>query len=359
MTAALRWAWHYLRGELFALPTRVMAIVACLAMLLLPVFVQNPYALRVFALASIWAVFAASWDLLSGIAGQNNLGHALFFGVAAYTSALLNLKLGVTPWLSVPIGALAAVLTGLLVGIPCLRLRGPYLGLATLAFPIMLTGLIFAFPSFTGGELGVSGLTRLAGTRVKEFYLAFSAMLVFGFAMWKIADSNLGIIFHAIREDEIAARASGINTTYYKLLAFCLAGLFAGLAGGMYAHYLRIAGPGHLTVLVSFQAIIWTIFGGVATIYGAIVGVFILHPALELLRVVPEVRTLGFALLVLVLLRFMPEGLVRWLEHKLEEECPRCKIRNAFTRKACRVCGAELKAHVGRAGALRAGTPGH
>jgi len=330
------------------LPTRVLGVLLCLGILALPLFIKDPYVLRVVALASILAVFAASWDLLSGFAGQVNLGHALFFGVAAYTSALLNLKLGLTPWLSIPAGALAAVVSGLLVGVPCLRLRGPYLALATLAFPIMLTGLIFGFPSFFGGELGVSGLTRLGQTRVREYYLAFSAMLVLVFVMWKITDSKLGIIFHAIREDEVAVRTSGINTTRYKLLAFSLSGLFAGLAGGMYAHFLRIAGPTLLTVFFSFQAIIWTIFGGVATIYGPVVGVFILYPALEILRVVPEVRMLGFALMVLLLLRFMPEGVVPWLQHRLEEECPRCKARSAFTRRECRVCGAELREQVAR-----------
>lgn len=341
--AAVKWVWRYLTGEILVLPTRLAAVLICLGLLLLPLLTQDPYLLRVAALASLLAVFAASWDLLSGFAGQVNLGHALFFGVAAYTSALLNLKLGLTPWLTIPAGALMAVLTALLVGVPCLRLKGPYLALATLAFPIMLTGLIFAFPSFFGGELGVSGLTRLGRTRVREYYLTLGAMLVLTTAMWKITESRLGIIFHAIREDEVAVRASGINTTRYKLLAFSLSGFFAGLAGGMYAHFLRIAGPSLLAMFFSFQAIIWTIFGGAATIYGPVVGVFVLYPALEILRVVKEIRMLGFALLVLVLLRFMPEGLVPWLEHRLEPDCPRCRARNAFTRRACRVCGTAVR----------------
>ncbi len=334
--------WRYVTGELLVLPTRVVGLAACLGLLALPLVTRDPYVLRVVTLASILAVFAASWDLLTGFSGQINLGHALFFGVAAYTSALLNLRLGLSPWLTILAGGAMAVLVALVVGIPCLRLKGPYLSLATLAFPIMLTGLIFAFPGFFGGELGVSGLTRLAGTRLREYYLALGAMLVLVFAMWKITDSRLGIIFHAIREDEVAVRASGINTTRYKLLAFCLSGLFAGLAGGMYAHFLRIAGPALLAMFFSFQAIIWTIFGGVATIYGPVVGVFILYPVLEILRVVREIRMLGFALMVLVLLRFMPEGIVPWLEHRLEPECPRCRSRNAFTRRSCRVCGTAM-----------------
>jgi branched-chain amino acid transport system permease protein len=123
---------------------------------------KDPYLLRIIIFSSIFAIFAASWDLLSGFTGQMNFGHALFFGVAAYTSALLNLHLGFPPWLTIPLGALMAVVAGLVVGIPCLRLRGPYLALATLAFPIILIGIIFTIPEITGGELGVSGIKPLA-----------------------------------------------------------------------------------------------------------------------------------------------------------------------------------------------------
>jgi branched-chain amino acid transport system permease protein len=231
----------------------------------------------------------------------------------------------------------------LLVGIPCLRLKGPYLGLATLAFPIMLMGIIFTFPKFFGGELGISGITRLASERLHEYYIAVIMMLVLCYIMWKITDSKIGIIFHAIREDEIAVRASGINTIKYKLLAFCLSGFFAGLAGGLYTHFMRIAGPSMLAVLMSFQAIIWTIFGGIATIYGAVAGVFILYPTLEFLRAASEYRMLIFALIVLLVLRLMPEGITTFVRNKLERECPRCKVRNAFNRKECRVCYSDMR----------------
>jgi branched-chain amino acid transport system permease protein len=141
----------------------------------------------------------------------------------------------------------------------------------------------------------------------------------------------------------LAVRASGINTTRYKLLAFCLSGLFAGIAGGLYVHFMRIAGPtSTLALMVSFQAIIWAIFGGIATIYGPIAGVFILVPLIELLRVLPEIRMLLFAIVVLIVLLFMPEGITIWVRDKIEKECPRCKVRNIATRKICRICGADL-----------------
>jgi len=338
-----------LRTDILVLPSRMAVVFFVLFLMLLPAFTQDAYILRVMILTAIFAIFAASWDLLSGFTGQMNFGHALFFGVAAYVTALLNLELKLPPYFSIPLGAVGGVLTGLVVGIPCLRLKGSYLALTTLAFPIILMGLVFAFPGVTGGELGLSGLSRLTGSRVMDYYLITGLMLILGAVMWKITDSNTGIILHAIREDELAARAAGINTTRYKLLAFCLSGFFAGIAGGLYAHFLRLAGPSTLEVSLSFQVIIWSVFGGMVSIYGPIAGVFILNPLMEVLRLVldnfpslPEMRMFIFAGLVLVTLLFMPEGLVPWVRDKIETECPRCKIRNVFTRRRCRVCDAAL-----------------
>jgi branched-chain amino acid transport system permease protein len=330
------------RNEVLVLPSRVIVALFFIVLLGLPLVIRDPYVIRIIILTSIFAILAASWDLLSGFTGQMNFGHALFFGVGAYSSALINLHAHIPPWGSVPLGAMVAVLAGLIVGIPCLRLKHTYLALTTLAFPIILTGIIFALPEYTGGELGVSGLSRFTNSLLGNYYLHVVTMLVLAVVMWKITDSNTGIIFHAIREDELAVKASGINTTRYKLLAFCLSGFFAGIAGGLYAHYMRIAGPSTLEVSMSFTVVIWAIFGGAATIYGPIAAVFILFPLLEFFRFWPEYRTMIFAAVVLVILLYMPEGFIRWIRDKIEKECPRCKIRNAATRKTCRVCTAGL-----------------
>ncbi len=348
--AYFRRGWTILRSEVLVLPSRLAVLLFIIALMAVPLFTQDYYILRILILTSIFAIFAASWDLLSGFTGQMNFGHALFFGVAAYVTALLNLDLGFPPYLSIPLGAVGGVLAGLVVGIPCLRLKGSYLALTTLAFPIILTGLVFAMPEITGGELGLSGLSRLTGSRVMDFYLCAGLVVILGFAMWKITDSKTGIILHAIREDEVAVRSSGINTTRYKLLAFCMSGFFAGIAGGLYAHFMRLAGPSTLEVSLSFQVIIWSVFGGMVTIYGPIAGVFILNPLMEVFRVVlgnfpslPEIRMFIFAGLVLVTLLFMPEGLIPWVRDKLETECPRCKLRNVFFRQKCRVCDTSLE----------------
>jgi branched-chain amino acid transport system permease protein len=339
----LRKVYSIIRNEVLVLPSRVAVLLFFLSVLLLPVYSTDPYLLRILILTNIFAILAASWDLLSGFTGQMNFGHALFFGVGAYTAALLNLHTHLPPWGSIPLGALAAVIAGLFIGIPCLRLRGTYLALTTLAFPIILLGIVYAIPGVTGGELGISGIARLSGSRLSDYYVTSVLMLGLCSLMWKITDSNTGIIFHAIREDELAVRTAGINTTRYKLLAFCLSGFFAGISGGLYAHFMRIAGPSTLEVSMSFTVVIWAVFGGIVTIYGPVAAVFILFPLLEFLRFWPEYRTLLFAVIVLLILLYMPEGLIPWIRNKVETECPRCKLRNAAVRKTCRVCTASLE----------------
>ncbi|MFO8034269.1 MAG: branched-chain amino acid ABC transporter permease [Candidatus Bipolaricaulota bacterium] len=338
----LRVAGRYLQSELFALPTRMLALLFIIGLLAFPLFSQHPYVLRVLILTAIFTMYAVSWDVLAGYAGQISLGHALFFGVGAYTVALLNTRVGLPPVLSIPLGALAAMAAGLLVGVPCLRLRKYYLALATLAFPLMLTGVVYMFPRYTGGELGIFGISRLAATPLTEYYIATGSMLAIVLGLWKLTTSRIGLIFHAIREDEVVVRALGINSVRYKLLAFIVSGLVAGLSGALYAHFDRIAGPSNLELFMSFQPVIWTIFGGAATIYGPVTGVFILYPALESLRALPEYRMLIFALLVLLVLRFMPSGLAPWVRERAEKECPHCKVKNAFLRSSCRTCRTEL-----------------
>ena len=335
------------QGDVLAIPGRSIALVFFLLLFIIPAITQDPYILRTLIFANMFVIFAVSWDLLSGYTGQINFGHALFFGVAAYTSALLNINLGWDPWATIPIGALAGVVAGVVVCLPALRLRGPYLSLVTLAFPLILLGVIFAFSDFTGGELGVSGLARISDSRTLDYFISLLVMVVSVLIMWKLTDAKssfirTGIIFHAIREDEIAARASGINTIRYKLLAFIVAGFFAGIAGAFNAHFMRIAGPSNLDLFFSFQAIIWTVFGGICSIYGPVVGVYVLHPLMEFLRIVPEVRILIFAGIVVVMLLFMPEGIAVWARDKMERECPRCKLSNMAFRKTCRACNTRL-----------------
>ena len=345
----LRKGWAELKNEVFVLPSRTLVLAWVVALLVLPVAYGDPYVMRILTMTCIFAIFAASWDLLAGYTGQVNFGHALFFGAGAYTSALMSLKLGISPWVTIWAGAAVAMLFGFLVGYLCLRLRGSYLSLATLAFPLIALGLLFAFPDFSGGELGISGLRRLAATPTWNYYVAAIGMLAVVFGLWLLADSNFGIVLHAIRDDEVAARASGINTPRYKMAAFAVSAAAAGFSGALFAHYLRVAGPSSLEVALSFQVVIWGIFGGAATIYGPVAAVFLLYPLTEWLgsfKSFGELRLLIFAVIVLLVLLFMPRGLAPWARDKIETQCPRCKQRNTFYRKICRLCGAALQAQV-------------
>src|SRR5258708_3661163 len=262
-----RRAWAELRSEVLVLPSRTAVLVWMLALLLLPFAYADAYVLRILTMTCIFAIFAASWDLLAGYAGQVNFGHALFFGAGAYSSALLSLRLGISSWIAVCIGALIATVTGLCVGYLCLRLRGADPSLATLAFPLILIGALFAFPDFSGGELGVTGLQPLAASRIGNYYIAAAAMLALVFGLWAFADSRFGLILHAIRDDELAARASGIDTTRYKLAGFGLSAAAAGVTGALYAHFMRGAGPSTLETALSFQVVIWGVFRRLAPLY--------------------------------------------------------------------------------------------
>jgi branched-chain amino acid transport system permease protein len=346
-----RRAWVNLRNDVLVLPSRTVALAWVAGLLLLPLLRDDPYLLRIMAMTCIFAVYAASWDLLAGYAGQVSFGHALFFGAGAYTSALTSLELGISPWFGIVLGAAVASAAGVGVGYLCLRLRGSYLSLATLAFPLITLGILFAFPERSGGELGVSGVRSIFASRTANYYLIAAAMLALVYGLWAIADSRFGLVLHAIRDDELAARASGINTPRYKLAAFAISACAAGIAGALYAHFMRGAGPSTLEVGLSFQAVIWGIFGGVATIYGPVVAVFVLYPLTEWLgsfTAFGELRLLIFAVIVLVVLLFMPRGLTPWVRDRIETPCPRCKEPSAAWRATCRICGVALH-HVARA----------
>lgn len=350
MNRYLFWSYRWLQSEILAIPGRVIAMIFIIFLLILPLITTSSYILKVFINAAIFTIYASSWDVLAGFTGLINLGHALFFGVGAYSCALVNIHFSLPPWATIPLGGISAVIMGLIAGIPSIRIRGLYLSLVTLAFPIILTGIVFTFPDFSGGEMGLYGIAGLSRSRFLDYYIVLAAMICSLFIMYKFTDVEskmlrTGVILRAIREDEITARTSGINTTKYKLLSFVVSGFFAGIAGGLYTHFLKVASPLNLDLFFSFQPILWTIFGGIATIYGAVAGVYILYIIIEFANlhpVVEKVRFVLFALLLICTLLFMPEGLTVWVRDKIEIKCARCKLANIITRRYCRVCRAPL-----------------
>ncbi len=364
------------RWSVIPVPGRLIAVIFFVTLCFIPLFVTHSYYLRMFVYVNIFVIFAASWDLLSGYTGQVNFGHALFFGVAAYSLALMNKYLGWQPWATIPLSVLVAVAAGVITCFPALKLRGPYLSLLTMAFPLMLLGVVLALKDITGAEQGIWGLPSLAATLTQEYYIVLAVMTVSVLIMWKLTDASFkyirtGLIFHAIREDEIAARATGINTIRYKLLAFAIGGFFAGIAGALFALVSTMVSPSTLNLTMSFQAVIWVVFGGIVSIYGPVVGVYVLYPLVylapdiqrffgrayaaavdtqpavlsEFLRIMELLAgrpLLILSVLVILILLFMPRGLAVQIRDKIERECPRCKLSNAAWRRECRACGASL-----------------
>ena len=338
------------RWGVLPVPGRLLAVIFFVVLFIFPLISTSEYLLTVLSFASIYAIFAVSWDMLSGYTGQVNFGHALCFGSAAYISAILYTHLGWPPVATIPLATVGAALIGVVTCFPALRLRPPYLSLLTMAFPIILERVIRELPrQIAGGGYGIPHLPPLTGSLISGYYIVLLAMLVSVLIMWKLTDAGsryirTGLIFHAIREDEITARATGINTIRYKLLAFVIGGLFAGIAGALYAHYTRVAGPSTLLMTMSFQAVIWVVFGGIVSIYGAVVGVYTLYPLVEILRgIIPGYEFLVLAVIIVLILLFMPEGVAVWIRNKIERECPRCKLANAAWRRECRACSASLR----------------
>jgi branched-chain amino acid transport system permease protein len=222
------------------------------------------------------------------------------------------------------------------------------LAIVTLAVPVILQGIVFLSPQFTGGELGLFGLPGISDSPIFLYLFCLVIMLISVAIMWKLTDTRsrffrTGIIFCAIREDEISARTTGINTVKYKILAFALSGFFAGISGGLYAHTMKVVGPTTLEFIFSIYPLIWTVFGGAGTIYGPVIGAYLLYfLSTQLLVILPEVRMVLFTAIIIVMILYMPEGISRWLRDKLEIICPRCKIINAVTRRNCRICNADL-----------------
>ena len=338
------------RFGVLPVPGRLLAVVFFVFLFIFPVITSARYPLHVFNLIAIFAMFAVSWDLLSGYTGQVNFGHAIFFGAGGYASALLWQHLGWQPWATVPLGALIAACVGIVTCLPALRLRPPYLSLLTMAFPLILEEVLKSLPrEIAGGHYGLRGFPLLTTSPAGEYYLILIVMTLSVLMMWKLTDAGskyvrTGLIFHAIREDEIAARATGINTIRYKILAFAIGGFFAGLAGALYAHIFSAVGPAVFSMVNSFTIIIYVVFGGIVSIYGAVVGVYTLYPLVELLRAtaISGYRFLIMTGLVILVLLFMPEGVAVWIRDKIERECPRCKLANGAWRKQCRACSAPL-----------------
>lgn len=279
-------------------------VAGLVAVALIPLATSNPYYLSVLTLATLYAVFASSWDILSGYIGQFNFGHAAFFGAGAYATGFLAPHLPVA--LVFVAGALAAAIFALLMGLPCLKLRGAYLSLATLVFPLMLERLTFTFRDVTGGEYGITIASPFS--RLGLYYAALVLLAVTLAILLSVADSRIGRTFRAIGDDDQAAMAAGIDTTRYKLGAFVLGAVLAGLGGVLYAYHLRHVGPEMFGLFASFQIVIIGVVGGMGTIVGPVLGAYFLTLLGESLREIETYRILVYSAVLIISVMLFPRG---------------------------------------------------
>jgi len=288
--------------------TTLLAIPSLLLLGLLPLGVGG-YILGLLTLAYYYAVFAMSWDLLFGFAGEVNFGPSFLIGVGAYTAALLNHYWGWPIPACLAAGALAAVIGGAVLAVPALRLTGPYFGLVTLVAVLLLQNMIVLFAGITGGEIGLDIPDILAISETTNYYYALGFMILSGAILFGLSRSPVGLILQASGQDAIEAAALGFNVAKHKLAAFCISAFFSGLAGAMLIFYMGTASVGTVVdIAVGVNVIIAAVLGGRRTIIGAAGGAIFLIAAGELLRPLGQLATFVVSAVALVVILFFPGG---------------------------------------------------
>ncbi len=272
------------------------------------------YLITILITLSIYAILAHSLNIITGRAGQISLGHSAFFGIGAYTSALLYTEAGFSFWISVPLAAIIAGLVGAILGIPCLRVRDDFLAITTMGI-VFVVEAVFLYIPFFGGAMGIGGidLPQWFGREMEkmEYFILISIVLILLLLFdKKLERSWIGLAWSSIREDEIAAEAMGVDVVRFKVMAFILGSSIAGLAGGFYAHFLTFIMPQNFGFGQSIIILCMVVFGGIGTRWGPIVGAVILGVLPEISRPIMEYRTLIYGLLLLTMMRFQPGGLL-------------------------------------------------
>lgn len=272
------------------------------------------YLITVLITIVIYAMLAHSLNIITGHAGQISLGHAAFFGIGAYTSAMLYTEAGFPFWISVPLAAVVAGIVGALLGIPCLRVRDDFLAITTMGINFVVEA-IFLYIPFFGGAMGIGGinLPKWFGREVTKPEYFILILIVFFLLLLldrRMGRSWIGLAWASIREDEQAAGAMGVDVVRFKVLAFILGSAIAGLAGGFYAHFLTFIMPQNFGFGQSIVILSMVVFGGIGTPWGPIVGAVILGILPEISRPVMEYRILIYGVLLLGMMRFQPGGLL-------------------------------------------------
>jgi len=302
-------------------------------MCVLPLFVGGGV-LRLCIMASYLAIFAMSWDIMSGYTGYVSFGHPFLIGLAGYVTAILSHQGGFQPphlvlplYITIPLGVAAAVGGGMLFFQPSMRVRGPYFSLVSLAFLMIIHTLTIAIrPDMTGGDRGLTGLPPMVAGLLPNYYLAIGLMFVVAIALWYVGRSDIGSVLKAIRMDEDVVEASGISTYRFKRFAFILSALTAGIGGAFYTHYLASISPRRVfDIAFNLDIIISAVVGGMGTIVGPMFGGYFLTFLLEYLRpfLSGARRYIVYSVVALFMIVFRPRGfygiaqdIINWFQRK-------------------------------------------
>lgn len=300
---------------------RLFVPLACVGILLVfPLFLK-PYMLDVMIVIFLFAMLATAWDIIGGYAGQLSLGHVAFFGIGAYTSTYLFVNHNISPWIGMLIGAFLATFAALIMGFLCFRygLKGPFFALATLAFAEVLRLIAYNW-KVIGGSLGIliplhqSSLINFTFFHKINYYYIIFFMMVFSICIvYFIERSKMGLYLMAIREDEDAAESAGVDTTKYKLLAISVSAFLTAMGGTFYAQYIMYISPEEVFGLhLSIEIILRSIIGGTGTVFGPVLGAFVLGPLSEWARVhlggYSGVHLMVYGIIVIAVVLFLPNG---------------------------------------------------
>lgn len=257
-------------------------------------------------------ILAVSLNLINGFTGQLSLGHAGFMAVGAYSSVVMTQMLGQPFIIGILAACLSAALAGFVIGVPTLRLRGDYLAIATLGFGEIIR-VVLQNIDYIGGPAGIVGISKLT-----TWTWLFAGTVVSTLVIVNLINSSYGRAIISIREDEIASEVMGINTTRYKVLAFVVGALFAGFAGALYAHYFYIIKPETFSFLKSFDVLVMVVLGGLGSTTGAVIAAVFITVLTAALQTFPAVRMILYALILIIVMIYRPQGLMGNREFSLK-----------------------------------------
>jgi branched-chain amino acid transport system permease protein len=295
----------------------IVAIIIVIAISFIPALFSR-YVVYVATLALLYAMLTASYDLIFGYTGQLSFAQGAFFGLGAYTSALLTLLAGLNFWLAFPITIIIGFIVAVLVGAPALRLRGSYFAVTTFFLAHFVYLVFLNTHELTGGPMGLRGIQPppklwfidFSQQNVYFYFTLFFAILVMLFLYSLIYRTEIGRRFVAIREDQDLAESLGVDTAFYKVLSFSISGALAALTGSLFAHFFLLLHPSQFVWFTSEMIVIMTLVGGAGTLIGPVLGAAVVTFVLELFRYAPELRFIIWAAALIVILVYEPKGLM-------------------------------------------------